>query len=88
MLVKGTLAEFFALVFRNQAALELSQSNLGNVALRLKRRFQQTNARLRSRRNVEHHYDLSLDLYRLFLDADMQYSCAYFAEAGMTLEEG
>lgn len=87
VLVKGTLADMFALLFRNEAALKLSQSNLSNIALRLKRRFQQTNARLRSRRNVEHHYDLSLDLYRLFLDADMQYSCAYFAEPGMTLEE-
>jgi cyclopropane-fatty-acyl-phospholipid synthase len=29
-------------------------------------------------RNVAHHYDLSEDLYRLFLDPEMQYSCAYF----------
>ena len=27
---------------------------------------------------MAHHYDLSLDLYRRFLDADLQYSCAYF----------
>ncbi|MDJ0821111.1 MAG: cyclopropane-fatty-acyl-phospholipid synthase family protein [Paracoccaceae bacterium] len=40
-----------------------------------------------SRRNVAHHYDLSDDLYRLFLDDDMQYSCAYFARPDMTLEE-
>ena len=39
-----------------------------------------------SRHNVAHHYDLSERLYRLFLDGDMQYSCAYFAEPGMTLE--
>ena len=37
--------------------------------------------------NVAHHYDISDDLYRLFLDADMQYSCAYFAHPDMTLEE-
>jgi cyclopropane-fatty-acyl-phospholipid synthase len=35
---------------------------------------------------VAHHYDLSEELYRLFLDDDMQYSCAYFREPGMSLE--
>ena len=35
----------------------------------------------RARRNVAHHYDLSAELYELFLDADRQYSCAYFAKA-------
>lgn len=53
----------------------------------LKRRLQQANGRLASRRNVAHHYDLSNDLYRRFLDADMQYSCAYFRRPDMTLEE-
>ena len=31
-----------------------------------------------ARRNVAHHYDLSDQLYELFLDRDRQYSCAYF----------
>lgn len=39
-----------------------------------------------SRANVAHHYDLSYDLYRRFLDADMQYSCAYFPYPGASLE--
>ena len=34
----------------------------------------------RSRRNIEHHYDLDHDLYALFLDRDMQYSCAYWRD--------
>ena len=49
-------------------------------------RRQQVNARQASRRNVAHHYDLSVDLYRRFLDEDLQYSCAYFAASGMSLE--
>lgn len=53
----------------------------------IKRRLQQLNDRVRSRRNVAHHYDISNDLYRRFLDADLQYSCAYFARVDMTLEE-
>ena len=40
-----------------------------------------------SMRNVAHHYDLSDDFYRLMLDADMQYSCAYFMQPWMTLEQ-
>ena len=41
----------------------------------------------RSRRNVAHHYDLSGELYDLFLDADRQYSCAYFKSPTDTLEQ-
>ncbi len=51
------------------------------------RRLQQVNTAGRAKRNVQRHYDLSGELYRLFLDADMQYSCAYFERPDMTLEE-
>lgn len=47
----------------------------------------QANAREAARRNVAHHYDLSAEFYRLFLDADMQYSCAYFPGPDAGLEE-
>ena len=40
--------------------------------------FQKSNLPSRSKRNVEHHYDLSPELYKLFLDVDQQYSCAFF----------
>ena len=51
------------------------------------RRFIQRNTPHRARANVAHHYDLSDNLYRLFLDADMQYSCGYFSDPDMSLEE-
>ncbi len=51
------------------------------------RRLQQVNTVGRSRKNVAHHYDLSGEFYRLFLDEDMQYSCAYFEHPDMTLDE-
>ncbi len=51
------------------------------------RRLQQRNEIGRARRNVAHHYDLSGRLYSLFLDADRQYSCAYFPTGTETLEE-
>lgn len=41
-----------------------------------------------SRRNIHHHYDLSNEFYRLWLDRDhMQYTCAYYPEADMSIEE-
>ncbi len=48
---------------------------------------QERNAREGARRNVSHHYDLSVDLYRCFLDDDLQYSCAYFEGEGASLDE-
>jgi cyclopropane-fatty-acyl-phospholipid synthase len=51
------------------------------------RSMRERNARRAARRNVEHHYDLSLELYRSFLDEDLQYSCAYFASPGVSLDE-
>jgi cyclopropane-fatty-acyl-phospholipid synthase len=49
--------------------------------------LQQFNPLSRSRQNVAHHYDLSDTLYDLFLDADRQYSCAYFTGSDQTIEE-
>ena len=37
--------------------------------------------------NVQSHYDLSDDFFRLFLDPTQTYSCAYFERDDMTLEE-
>lgn len=51
------------------------------------RRFSQHNTLSWARRNVAHHYDLKSDFFRLFLDDDMQYSCAYFPRPDATLEE-
>jgi cyclopropane-fatty-acyl-phospholipid synthase len=58
--------------------------NWGRNAGRL---IQQFNSLGRSRRNVAHHYDLSRDFYELFLDSDLQYSCAYFDHPGQSLED-
>jgi cyclopropane-fatty-acyl-phospholipid synthase len=41
----------------------------------------------RAKRNVAHHYDLSARLYDLFLDADRQYSCAYYTDPSNSLEQ-
>ncbi|MCB1446059.1 MAG: class I SAM-dependent methyltransferase [Rhizobiaceae bacterium] len=51
------------------------------------RHFRENNIAQRSRKNVQHHYDLTGALYDLFLDADRQYSCAYFETPDTDLEE-
>jgi cyclopropane-fatty-acyl-phospholipid synthase len=51
------------------------------------RHIRQFNGRGRARDNVAHHYDLDGRLYSLFLDADRQYSCAYFDTPDTTLDD-
>ena len=50
-------------------------------------RLDRINMARRSKKNVAHHYDLSDRLYDLFLDADRQYSCAYFTDPANSLEQ-
>ena len=47
----------------------------------------QINKIAQSKKNVAHHYDLNENLYRLFLDKDMQYSCAYFHNENINLDQ-
>jgi cyclopropane-fatty-acyl-phospholipid synthase len=51
------------------------------------RHVRQFNPRGRARNNVSRHYDLDGRLYSLFLDADKQYSCAYFETPDATLDD-
>jgi cyclopropane-fatty-acyl-phospholipid synthase len=41
----------------------------------------------KARSNVAHHYDIGNELYALFLDDDLQYSCAYFTDPKNSLEQ-
>jgi cyclopropane-fatty-acyl-phospholipid synthase len=53
----------------------------------LARHARQFNPPGRSKDNVTHHYDLDGRLYSLFLDADKQYSCAYFEASDASLDD-
>lgn len=87
--VEGDVLSFLNLVYLNTGIswVESTWGKLVNTARLTVRPLQQLNNARRSRKNVAHHYDLSGDLYKLFLDKDMQYSCAYFERPDMTLEE-
>ena len=88
--VEGDLIDFLQVAFTNlghgMEGTSLPARLLEGARFAM-RRLQQFNPAGRSRQNVHRHYDLSGEMYRLFLDADMQYSCAYFAEPDMTLEQ-
>jgi cyclopropane-fatty-acyl-phospholipid synthase len=60
----------------------LSRRHLDELLARFRR-----NPAEKARKNVAHHYDLSDDLYDLFLDEDRQYSCAYYTDPGNSLEQ-
>ncbi len=62
-------------------------SGPARLANYLLRRFHQFNPAQRAKRNAAHHYNISGDLYALFLDADRQYSCAYFDHDGVSLDD-
>ena len=51
------------------------------------RRFVRSNTPKAALENVHHHYDLSNEFYKLWLDTDMNYSCGYFASDTDTLEQ-
>ncbi len=82
-LAAGDIFDLVALVARNSRFGPMKDTWLK----RMRRRLSQQNDASAARRNASHHYDLSIDLYRRFLDTDLQYSCAYFARPDMTLEE-
>ncbi|ENZ78574.1 MULTISPECIES: cyclopropane-fatty-acyl-phospholipid synthase family protein [Caulobacter] len=84
---QGSIDQLLTIVGESGGRTPKRGSALSRFRKALKRRVQQVNGRVASRRNVAHHYDLSNELYRRFLDADMQYSCAYFERPDMTLEE-
>lgn len=79
---RGGLAQLLEIFLRNVPE-ETPLSLIGN----LRRHLEQANTLHLSRRHVAHHYDLDESLFRLFLDADMHYSCGYFARPDLTLEE-
>jgi len=59
---------------------------LRRLGAKLAFRLDQMNDRVRSSKNVRHHYDLTRQFYELFLDEDRQYSMAYYRDPANSLE--
>ncbi|MDP9127073.1 MAG: cyclopropane-fatty-acyl-phospholipid synthase family protein [Pseudomonadota bacterium] len=84
---KGTIDDFLLIFVYNQVRVR----KFPTIAL-FRRFFSicdfllQHNPIGKAEKKVAHHYDISNELYRLFLDKDMQYSCGYFKDLGNTIE--
>jgi cyclopropane-fatty-acyl-phospholipid synthase len=79
---RGSISDLVALLWSNMAH-PAARSSIWRLARGLPRR----NPIGRAKRNVAFHYDLSGQLYDLFLDRDRQYSCAYFENDKQSLED-
>jgi cyclopropane-fatty-acyl-phospholipid synthase len=87
-IAEGELSDFLNLLLLNERLA--AQGGAGELTRRLEewlRLAAVVNLPGRARRNVSHHYDHPADFYRLFLDEDLQYSCAYFTNDELSLEE-
>jgi cyclopropane-fatty-acyl-phospholipid synthase len=88
---KGDVLDLTSLIYRNnpweQGGTFENPSLVRRAFRSAKGRFDRINWARKSKRNVAHHYDLNDRLYDLFLDADRQYSCAYWTEPDRTLEQ-
>jgi cyclopropane-fatty-acyl-phospholipid synthase len=91
----GGIMEFLSMIRANNP-WEQGKSIEGKSLIKrgvggLRQKLWRANHKARSKANVAHHYDLSGELYALFLDRDRQYSCAYYPdadnEAGIGLEQ-
>ena len=82
----GDLARFLEIIYRY-----LRGNGKGGFLRRLiiwlgHRRI--ANSHARAEENIHHHYDIGNDFYKLWLDTkEMQYTCAYFSDPGMNLED-
>ncbi|HUG62277.1 MAG TPA: cyclopropane-fatty-acyl-phospholipid synthase family protein [Methylomirabilota bacterium] len=85
---QGSIYELLQLLLQHtRGDRSLLPIQLPGRVRRMMRRWTGRNSIGRSERNVAHHYDIDSRLYDLFLDADKQYSCAYFERPEMSLEE-
>ena len=89
LIIEGTIEQLIDLItscyddfIQNNFIYRIYENFSGYIKI-----FQQMNEAVKSKQNVAHHYDLKEDLYKLFLDQDMQYSCAYFHNENISLNQ-
>ena len=84
---EGSFYRFMEILLSNAEEVPLPRWTwMLDLSRWLVRRIDQFNPISRARRNAAAHYDIEPEIYRLFLDSDQQYSCAYFANPDVDLE--
>ena len=83
------LVALVRILLRNRQVLEDMESGTALLTVPLQKLFHwvNRNSRAGARRNISAHYDVGNDFFRLWLDESMMYSCAMFANSGMSLNE-
>jgi cyclopropane-fatty-acyl-phospholipid synthase len=85
---QGTIYDVLAVLLQNATPNALPKVAKAAYGVRkMLKRVDQYNPVGKAKNNVAHHYDLSGQLYDLFLDRDRQYSCAYFESDDGSLED-
>ncbi len=82
--VQGNLLEFLEAVFRVWPLR--NQDKLGKRLLATLYDVRR-NTIIGARQNIQHHYDIGNDFYKLWLDQRMLYTCAYYRDDNVTLED-
>ena len=82
--VQGNLVDCLEAIYR-----ALPRADHGQIAQKLLAPFSGAlrNSQPRARRNIQHHYDIGNEFYKLWLDQNMVYTCAYFPSPTSSLEE-
>jgi cyclopropane-fatty-acyl-phospholipid synthase len=81
--VEGDFVEFLATLYA--ATVDMPMSAAGLRIFPAERRPRRNTLKA-SREHIHHHYDIGNAFYRLWLDAQMQYTCAYFRHPDASLE--
>ena len=84
----GSLEDFINIITNNSFNISKNfiHSLINFISTKL-RFLQQLNFISKSYNNVAHHYDIDEKIYKMFLDKDMQYSCAYFRNDNLNLDQ-
>lgn len=80
--VDGDLVDFLVAAFSVP-----EPAGVAKVVKQMQQRKPRANTQAGSRENIHHHYDIGNPFYQLWLDTEMQYTCAYFPRGGMSLEQ-
>ena len=83
--VEGDLVAALEAIYRSMSAIN-SQSWYSRIASQCMS-YAQRNSLRGARNNIHRHYDLNTNFFRLWLDPQLVYSCAYFPTASTSLEE-
>ena len=83
--IEGDLVEFLISIYKNRPKL----NQRSRMSQTLTRAFghRRNNSLSRARSNIHHHYDVGNDFYKLWLDKNLVYTCAYFPDPDLSLEQ-